>query len=232
MDYPTAKTRSLNVAFVVNAEHLRSLAEILGEDAQPLEYTVKFSDGTSVLYSAVEEIIGQPNSSKRSIVSLIAGPARHPGKSAYVNLKSTDYLSESVEYTINGPQRDVVYLADKLDDWVAGIRLWYSPVFVGDGMFLYFSSCALAFYAGFIVANRYHSYMSSEKAVFLFMAVTIATFIIEYFAFTRLFPRATFAIGRGEQRHTFLTYCRNTVLVGLGLSVVGSVVANWKSRRH
>jgi hypothetical protein len=37
-------------------------------------------------------------------------------KSAYVNLKAKD--SPSVEYTINGTQRDVVYFADQLDDCV------------------------------------------------------------------------------------------------------------------
>jgi hypothetical protein len=232
MEYPTSKTRSLNIAFVVNAEHLRNLAEILGENAQPLEYKVKFCDDTSVLYSDIEEVIKQPNSSKRSIISLIAGPSHYPVKSAHVNLKSTSYVSESVEYTINGRQRDVFYLADKLDDWVAGIRLWYSPIFGAEGMFLYFSTFALAVYVGFIVADRYHSHMSNEKAVFLFVAVTIATVIIEVYAFTRLFPRATFATGHGEQRRKFVTYFRNTVIVGLGLSVIASVIANLITTRH
>src|SRR5258707_11603388 len=125
-----SKTRTLDIAFVVNADLLRRLATILGETSDKLEYTVKFSDGTSVHYHDIEEVIGQPNSKERSIVSLIAGPADERVRSAYVNLKKNG--SPSVEYTINGTQRDVIYFADQLDDWVSAVRQWYSPFFSTD----------------------------------------------------------------------------------------------------
>src|SRR5713226_4026215 len=72
MKNEASKTRSLKIAFVVNAEHLRQLANVLGKASKQLEYTVGFSDGTSVRYGEVEEIIKLPNG-ERSITSLIAG---------------------------------------------------------------------------------------------------------------------------------------------------------------
>jgi hypothetical protein len=129
MENKASKTRSLDIAFVITPDLLKQLAVILGETSDALEYTAKFSDGTSVHYDKIEDVIGQPNSDERSIVSLIAGTADGTVKSAYVNLKKND--SPSLEYTINGTQRDVIYFADQLDDWVAATRQWYSPFFSG-----------------------------------------------------------------------------------------------------
>src|SRR5258708_7226897 len=151
MKNEASKTRSLDIAFVVTPDLLQRLAVILGETSDTLEYTAKFSDGTSVHYNKIEDVIGQTNSDKRSIVSLISGTADETIKSAYVNLKKND--SPSLEYTINGAQRDVIYFADQLDDWVAATRQWYSPFFSseksasGAGLVLFLALLLLPIYA-------------------------------------------------------------------------------------
>src|SRR5216684_2492173 len=122
------KTRSLKIAFVVNADHLRRLATVLGEASKQLEYTVGFSDGTSVHYNDVEDIIKLPNSNEHSIISLIAGTPEEGNQTAFVTLRKSDPESPTLEYTLGGPQRNVVYLGAQLDDWVAAIRQWYSFV--------------------------------------------------------------------------------------------------------
>ena len=140
MKNEASKTRSLDIAFVVTPDLLKRLAVILGETSDTLEYTAKFSDGTSVHYNKIEDVIGQPNSDERSIVSLIAGTADETVKSAYVNPKKND--SPSLEYTINGAQRDVIYFADQLDDWVAATRQWYSPFFSSKIWILWRRACS------------------------------------------------------------------------------------------
>ncbi len=55
-----SKTRSLDIAFVVTPDLLKGLEVILGETSDTLEYTVKFSDGTSVHYNKIDDVIGQP----------------------------------------------------------------------------------------------------------------------------------------------------------------------------
>ena len=152
MKNEASKTRSLKIAFVVNADHLRRLATVLGEASKPLEYTVGFSDGTSVRYSDVEDIIKLPNPKEHSITSLIAGTPEEgaladipympisagpgvpstkvpegPPSTAYVTLrKSSAAESPSVEYTISGTRRNVIYLGADLDNWVAAIRQCYT----------------------------------------------------------------------------------------------------------
>lgn len=123
VDNKASKTRSINIAFAVDGELLQRLETILHEIGDQLEYTVKFSDGSSVEYGNIRDIIGQPNASRRAIVSLIAG-ATGDGQSAYVTLR--DNPVPPVEYTINGTQRSVVYFSDQLDDWTAAIQEWYS----------------------------------------------------------------------------------------------------------
>jgi hypothetical protein len=225
-----SKTRTLDIAFVVNAELLRRLAEILGETSHELEYTAKFSNGTSVRYDDIEEVIGQPNSDQRSIVSVIAGTGDEKSKSAYVVLKRTD--SPSVEYTINGSQRDVIYFADQLDDWVGAIREWYSPFFSspsgvsGAGTILLFVVVMLPLYAWEHLSRFSGSLGKGGSYQWVALPILLAMWVTEYYVL-QLFPRGTFAIGRGEKNHRFVVYFRNTVLVGLILSVVGGILANW-----
>jgi hypothetical protein len=219
MEYPASKTRALDIAFVVDADTLKRLAAILGGMSAPLEYTVKFSDGTSVRYDNIEDVIGQPNSSKRSIVSLIAGTADEKVKSAYVNLKKTS--SPSLEYTINGTQHDVIYLADQLDDWVAAVRQWYTTSTAPGGFYLVFLAILLPLFIGaFLGLLKVDVQQQLDVQHSLgFFALALVLYVVEYFIFL-LFPRGTFAIGRGKERHRFNTYARRAVAVMIAGVVV------------
>jgi len=223
MKYEASKTRTLDIAFVIDAALLRRLSVILSEASKKLEYTVKYSDDTSVHYHDVEEVIGQPNSNERSIVSLIAGPADENGKSAYVNLKKND--SPSLEYTINGVQRDVIYFADQLDDWVAAVRQWYSPFFSGPstpsgaGIVLLIAAGFLPIYVWDYISKLFGVLQKGGTYQWVALPAMIAMWVAEYFIL-KLFPRGTFALGQGERRHQFFIYVRRTVLFGSFLSVI------------
>ncbi len=249
------KTRSLKIAFVVNADHLRRLATVLGEASEQLEYTVGFSDGTSVRYSDVEEIIKLPNSSEHSITSLIAGTpeektlddirylpstggpgvpstkaAAGPPSTAYVTLKKSNPAeSPSVEYTITGPQRTVVYLGAQLDDWVASIRQWYSAGRSFEAAGAVFALIALL---GPIVAWGYafqFLFPQSVRTLPWIKYLIIVSYVAEYGIF-KLFPRGTFAIGRGATQDQFLAALRWIVIVTLPLSILAGVIANLMTR--
>ena len=227
MKNEASKTRSLDIAFVVTPDLLKRLAVILAETSDTLEYTAKFSDGTSVHYDKIEDVIGQPNSDERSIISLIAGTADEAVKSAYVNLKKND--SPSLEYTINGAQRDVIYFADQLDDWVAATRQWYSPFFSGPsntsgaGMVLVLIAFFLPLYAWDHIARL--SAALGKNGSYQWIALpAIALMAVAEYWILKLFPRGTFAIGQGERRHQFFIYLRRTVIVGTLISVLVRVL--------
>jgi hypothetical protein len=224
MNYRASKIRSSNVAFVLTPDLLKRLAVILGEVSKQLEFTVKFADGVSVDYANVEEIIDQPNSERRSIVGLIAGTTGDE-TSANVVLKSK-FASEQklpIEYTLNGPQRSVIYLADQLDDWVAATSQWYSrllsPTYmvpIGIG----------AFFLPLYVTSRVTDFLTAKGFPSWAGLIALGLMVLAEYFFFKLFPRGTFAIGRGAARHQFLKGFQVVVLIGLAVSIVGGVIAN------
>ena len=113
-DYETSKERSLDMAFLIDPESLRLLEELLEEGKGPVEYKVKFSDGSTVRYSSAHEVVKQPNSDKRFIVSIISSVEGRNRLSAFITVR--DDPAPSVEYTINGPQRHGT-LANSLIYW-------------------------------------------------------------------------------------------------------------------
>jgi len=230
MKNEASKTRSLKIAFVVNVDHLRRLDTVLGEVSKQRDYTVGFSDGTSVHYSDVEDIIKLPNSKEHSITSLIAGTPEEGNQTAFVTLRKSDPESPTVEYTLGGPQRNVVYLGAQLDDWVAAIRQWYSfgrssqsagavlaitvllgPLFVWDKVFQFLLPATV----------RTLSWVNLFAIVLLYVAE---------FGIFKLFPRGTFAIGRGATQDQFLAALRLIVIVTLPLSILAGVIANLMTR--
>jgi hypothetical protein len=233
MKNESSKTRTLDIAFVVDAEHLRRLAVILGETSDKLEYTVRYSDGTSVHYDDIEAIIGQSNSNERSIVSLIAGTADERTKSAFVNLKKEG--SPSLEYTVHSSQREVIYFANQLDDWVASVRQWYSlfissekgaPASVALGV----ACLILPIYAWDKISRLYGAIGKDGSYQWIALPAIVLMGVAEYYIL-RLFPRGTFAVGHGMKRSQVNIYVRTTVLAGLVLSVIAGVIANWITKR-
>lgn len=239
MQTEAAKTRSFDIAFLVEGDHLRQLDNVLREVGDSLEYQVRFSDGHALQYHDIDEVLRLPNSNARSIVSLIAGATGRGKQSAYVVLKETDFhasfsvLGEnttstpSVEYTVNGSQKNVIFIGDKLDEWIAGIRQWYSvfhhgipslvlvAIVIAGPIWLWNNASQHLFSAQFL---KSHDWLQG--------AVVVGLWISIYWLF-KLFPRATFAIGQGARRHQFFLYLRNGVIGAFVLSVLASLAANW-----
>lgn len=237
MGTEASKTRSLDIAFLLDAENLTQLENTLKEIGDAIEYQVKFSDGHTLQFRSAEEVLKQPNSRARSIMSLIAGVSGRGKQSVYVVLKDPPKSSStfgnsapsspSVEYTITGTQKNVIYLGDRLDEWAAGIRQWYSVFYrgflalvlfaaiVAGPIWLWNNASPHLFSPAFL---KSHDWLQGASLVSLWVGV--------YWLF-KLFPRATFGIGQGVKRHQFFVYLRTSVLLGFALSSLASVLANW-----
>jgi hypothetical protein len=202
------------------------LATVLGESGRDLQYTVTWADGTSVPYPDIEEVVQQPNSKENPIIALIAGTPQEASQSAYIVFKKNP--EPTVEYTINGPQHKVVYLAHKLDEWVSTTRQWYS-IFSQSYAILTFMA---AFAAPIVLWNYGVSHFFPnlpkdgtpepwQKSVWI-----LSLWVLEIFS-TKLFPKATFAIGQGAKRHASIKSLRSTLLWVIPSSLVLSVIASW-----
>jgi hypothetical protein len=241
MQTEASKTRSLDIAFLVDADNMRQLQDVLRKVGDSFEYQVRFSDGHALQYHDIEEVLKQPNSRARSIVSIIAGATGRSKQSAYVVLKdqpsqsgsnfgANTSSSPSVEYTLTGTQKDVIYIGDKLDEWTEGIRQGYS-IFYSGVFQLLFTAAVIAFPIALWVYASPHLFLPAflKAHDWVGLAFMASLWTGEYWLF-KLFPRATFAIGQGARRHQFFTYLRTGVLGAFVLSLVASLLANWLTR--
>jgi hypothetical protein len=217
MENKASKNRALKIAFVMDAQHLHRLKTILKEVGDVLEYTIKFSDGSSVQYDDIKDIISLPNPPHRSITSLTVNTVGD-GQSASVVVKNSS--EPYVEYTVNGTQQKVAYFGEQFDDWIATIKQWYSWFLEGAGSAVFFIA-AIAF--PFLLASRLPEHFPALHAWAL--GILAAAVIVEILLF-KLFPKGTFAIGDGIRRYRLIANVRTVCLVGYVISFLGSVSAN------
>jgi hypothetical protein len=215
MQNETTKNRPLKVAFLLDPDSLRRLQTLLSEIHGPIEYRIKFSDGSTIKYN-LDEIISQPNARKKSIVALMAS-VEGEGRSIFLGMRGDP--EPSVEYTMNGIQSDVIYFADKLDDWIASCTQWYSPFFTSNlgllialGVFvlpiLFADRVATVFPPG---KGDWHHYLPG---------ITLVSVGIAEYWILKLFPRATFAIGYGARRNQLFGVIRVSVLLAIAVALV------------
>jgi len=242
MQTEASKTRSFEIAFVLDGASLKQLEGLLREVGEAVEYQVKFSDGHGLQFHGVDDVLRQPNSRTRSIVSLIAGVTARGKQSVYVVLKDPPYKSTgtfgvpssspSVEYTITGTHKNVIYLGDKLDEWTNGIRQWYSALYRGVLSFALAAAVVLGPIWLWNSASRHLFSPAFLKAHDWLQLVGVGSLWVCIYWTFKLFPRATFAIGQGTTRHQFFKYLRNAVLGAFGLSLLASLLANWLTQHQ
>jgi hypothetical protein len=228
VDYQTTKTRSLNIAFVLEPASLQQLANILSESGGPLEYTVKFADGSSVTYPAIGEVVALPNPTKCSIVSLIAGTSASEFRAASIVFRKSP--EPTVEYTISGPQQQVVYLAYKLDQWVATITQFYSRFYqpVYAGLAIVFAAIIPPVLVWNHVIAHFLPNVPRETTPWHWQkSVSVVCMWVLLGAATKLFPTATFAVGQGAKRHETFKKVREALLYTIPSALILGVIAAW-----
>ncbi len=219
MQNETSKTRSLKVAFLLDPTSLTNLQTLLSELQGTIEYRVKFSDGSTIKYSDVEEIITQPNAGTKSIVSVMTS-VEGEGRSIFLGMRGDP--EPSVEYTVAGMQSDVFNLADSLDNWIASCTQWYSPFYASNfGLLLAVGVIASPLYLTGRVAKVFPA-KGSDWHSYLPAVTLVGVSVAEYWVL-KLFPRATFAIGYGTKRDKLFSVIKVSVL----LAIVVALVREW-----
>lgn len=253
----TTKPRYIRMAYLLDADKLRQLVELLEKNVtnhidvskeplvtdKDLDYDVEFSDGTSRTFSSIEDVLELPNSSKRRISKLsISTPYFYGPIQASVDFRQNRELAAS--YNLKGEDKEVLALADKLDEYMLGVRHWYSPLtrfsFLGLMIFLPIIMVVLggmAVAADYFFPNLLSSGDSSSSGSELREAIGIYSVVMLIFAsmwvfgwlLKRVFPVSTFAIGQGIDRHKRLNKIRGIVLTGVFLTVPAGLLVNYLS---
>jgi hypothetical protein len=232
MDYPATKNRPMNVAFVLDDEALRRLPvlleeagksarqQIVGPDAP--QYTVQFADGVSVPFQDIEEVIRQSNAPDRPIVSLTATTQRGFAAGAYVVMRGEP--DPTIEYTIRGPQKDVIYLGAKFDEWISSITQRHSFFREHSTMTIVAAIFVPIILGGYALPRFFPQQIAQHG--WIKGAVIFGAWILEALS-VRLFPPATFAIGHGKHRYKTLKRLRTLILVSVPVGIAISLIATW-----
>jgi len=223
------KEKEIRQAFLLDAAALHGLVEILIQISNPLEFTLKCKDGTSVSSKSLEEVLAFPNETPQIMTEITVSTPYSADKEGKVSLRNGEYaFFYSIKYEVRGQHKDVVYLSDQLEQWALGIRQRYSPwPMLWPMLFseLYFP--ILGMYLGLLLSFGLSVKVASSQS---FSRVMHATFYIAmilpilWLLFRRFFPIGSFAIGSGKKRETVAVAWRNFLVVGMGVGVLASIL--------
>jgi hypothetical protein len=214
MENESVKECALKNAFLIDPSHLKNLQTILSKVNGQVEYRVRFSDGSTVKYSDVEQVISQPNAPNKSFVGFGASVANESHSILLTMRGDVESSDTSIEYKVTGTETEVDGLARQLEIWIASCNQLYSVFYTTNlKLLLGFVVFIIPVFLTNRVANTYppgkggwHSYLPA--------ATLVGVSVIEYWIL-RLFPRATFAIGYGARRNLMFNVLRVSVLLAI-----------------
>jgi hypothetical protein len=231
--------RSFRSAFVIDEGALRRLDSILAECAGLRDYRVSMQNVGAVTLDSVEAVLNLRNSGEQAIQSIEISTARCPELWAEVRV-TMQGKSPRIRYLIGSSNgdTDVHALSLKLDEWITGIRPWYSAIATVNVALLFLGLLVAAFLFPllvFLIPSEFGASIESVHEVARRMLLqllgswtlvgsvllTIAADAIR----GNLFPAGAFAIGLGIERFERTKFRRNACLVAGGLFLIAALAA-------
>jgi len=208
-------------AFVVDEVALKRLNKIVTDQAGALTYKVSLSDGT-VLHPSFEEIFGVANLSGRAIHK-ISGETDYRQPLWIAFSIDNSVWAKTLDFSIRGEERDVVFVSNRLDEWASSVSKGYSFLCFPNGRTIgiqiasWFGGVALLCLSSFFV-NRWRTLTSLSLVLGIVLVVIAISFgwVVKY-----VFPRGIFAIGGGIAR--LQTYEKRQRRFSIG-TIIGAII--------
>lgn len=240
----STKSRDIKYAFVVSANDLRRLDGLLSAINADREYEVELSDGSTLYCPTVAEVGGVANVKDRAIRSIVARTRGTSEPQAQVRLRSSPWsfgnpslVVDPIAYSVTGEDKEVLYHSNRLDEFAASIRQWYTRAAYADYVLGFFLTTIAAAMALVLFAGSSHLPNANERTESdgRILTVLIVSFLVLMLVLSlnalrnAVFPVATFAIGQGVARHNLLRSIRyvvaTVVLLGLIVGILSGVLA-------
>jgi hypothetical protein len=218
----------------VDAEKLyRSFKELVGEP----RFTIECSDGLDRELGDLDSLLDFENALSKQIesVKVMAGSESWEQRAT---LKLTRRGQSTVFISLDGSEDVVSKLNEAIEDRIEGMSPWYAPLtrigFVNLAIALLVSAyfimlivSALGLLGGQANSPSEPDLRTEAYAYLLIFGATALVFAVGRGldrVRDRLFPKGTFAIGQGEERHKRQEMWRWTVVIGFLVSLVAGVV--------
>lgn len=217
-------------AFVVADEDVRRLWRTIETEIGPPTATITCADKTERSFTSADDLLDFENSPVRRIGRLRVS-ARTEDWSKRADVTFGGYLPISGSVSADGDL--AIGIRDKLDDIVAGTKPWFNRLSKIDFFWVALVPIWLGIMVLGVITPENDEAVPIDRA---FVAVAVVAGGIALLAATIwglnqlrkwAFPVATFAIGQGQARHEHLEKIRWTAMVGLLVSVAGSVIVSF-----
>lgn len=221
-----------NHAFVLTETDIRKIWSKLETFGKSVSAIVEFSDSIERQVESIESLIQFENSKRRKIQRIELLARSENGKNI-TRLELEDDEFRTVSISSSGDDSLVTQVGDQLPEIIEGLKPWYSPITKVD----------LAFFIGAIVviavllASLMFPELDGQRAAMSFneslIAITSILFALAlvFLVFKCLsnlkkaiFPKASFALGQGNERHELQEKIRWGVVVALVVSFGSSVL--------
>lgn len=233
-----SRSSSLSSPFVVTEDDLTKICNSFAKFANKenvVELEMESTDNLTRKYSRIEELLEFENTPKNMIKSILIKIFVHEVDNyriAYLTL-SDDKLS-NVYISLEGPEKDVIKLNESIEDYLQGMKPWYSRVTNVD-FFILLMGLLLLFFL-FILGASWFGLLStsgssstneqSDKAdvilAIIFISPLLFGFLLNWLR-SWIFPLSYFAIGQGKKRYNNSEMVRIIIVIGLVVSILGSL---------
>ena len=229
----TSRTSDLTIPFVLTEGSLKKLDEALGRFADKVAYRVDCADELQRELD-LKKLLAFENAPKKAITTITADATKEGDnlRGAIVRLRQSSFRA-TIILVFRGPESEVEKLSDAVESILAGMRPWYWWLAKHPFVNLVLAvplPLMVVMYSLEVWWNRIGRSQITFRGgalaglVILGAALlnTAAIFALVWFT-SKLFPRATFAIGQGLSRYNVLEKIRWTIVIGFFVSLAAGV---------
>lgn len=222
-----SKTRNFKLAYLINERKLRELDSIVKEVSDEVEYQVSCVDGTSIKFTALDDLINYPNRKEKQYKEIEVRSSYSSSSSVRISVNFMSYFySESIRYRISGDERNVDYHAGKIEGFIMSLKQWYSFLSVNNIL----SIAIIAIIGQLIPIAILFSLDMHERYDTLWWVAGFFTSMLALYGYDKvkvyLFPISSFELGDGIDRIKTQNFVRNLILVGILLAALLSYLVN------
>ncbi len=234
----TTKQREYRKAFCLSPRMANAIWDILTDAGTKPHLSFSCSDGSEIEFDELSDLLDFQNNRSRQITEVEFKNTYGSKTRISIEIGKPKFFEPSIRYRIIGDDRDVIYIANKLEELIGGSLLWYSPfssppdfVIGALSVFIFISGGGF-FLGGFRYLNS-KSIAIPIAAIFLGAILCVLAFrgmrLVQW-----LFPPAVFAFGggvglldRAAQRRAYFFVA---VITALAVGIVANVISNsfWK----
>jgi hypothetical protein len=218
---------------VLTEASLKKLDEEFGRFGDKVTYRVDCVDELRREFD-LKKLLAYDNAPKKAIRAIAIGVDKENdfSRCATMRLRQSPFLA-AINLSVSGPESEVEKLNDAIKSILAGMRPWYwwlakySILLVVAGLYLALYFLLLAVLLIMRLTGRIGPIKDegAESWGFIFGAWIVVFAVLGALDCikSKLFPRATFAIGQGLNRYQVLEKIRWTVVIGLSVGLAANV---------